>query len=101
MAVLFAARTFCAALFLLLRVTGYRFLFLAVLGGAQVLGLIGALIAPPWVAGASVLLNNLYVQPKLLAARDMAENVTSPQPEGDNNGEASIQAPLKTPSSNE
>jgi len=40
---------------------------LAVLGGAQVLGIIGALIVPPWVAGASVLLENLYLKPKLLA----------------------------------
>lgn len=38
---------------------------LAVLGGAQVLGIIGALIVPPWVAGFAVLLENLYVQPKL------------------------------------
>ena len=37
---------------------------LAVLGGAQVLGILGALIVPPWVAGASVLLENLYLQPK-------------------------------------
>ncbi|ELS03403.1 putative permease [Xenococcus sp. PCC 7305] len=40
---------------------------LAVLGGAQVLGIIGALIVPPWVAGSSVLLENLYIKPKLLA----------------------------------
>ena len=40
---------------------------LAVLGGAQVLGIIGALIVPPWVAGVGVLLENLYVKPKLLA----------------------------------
>lgn len=40
---------------------------LAVLGGAQVLGIIGALIVPPWVAGSGVLLENLYVKPKLLA----------------------------------
>ncbi len=40
---------------------------LAVLGGAQVLGIIGALITPPWVAGAAVLLENLYLQPKKLA----------------------------------
>lgn len=40
---------------------------LAVLGGTQVLGIIGAVIVPPWVAGASVLLENLYLQPKLLA----------------------------------
>lgn len=42
---------------------------LAVLGGAQVLGIIGTLIIPPWVAGASVLLENLYLQPKLLAEK--------------------------------
>lgn len=40
---------------------------LAVLGGTQVLGIIGAVIVPPWVAGASVLLENLYLQPKLQA----------------------------------
>ena len=40
---------------------------LAVLGGAQVLGIVGALIVPPWVAGSAVLLENLYVQPKLAA----------------------------------
>ena len=38
---------------------------LAVLGGAQALGIIGALIVPPWVAGGAVLLENLYLQPKL------------------------------------
>ncbi len=38
---------------------------LAVLGGAQVLGIVGALIVPPWVAGSAVLLENLYLQPKL------------------------------------
>ncbi|MCW6037427.1 AI-2E family transporter [Spirulina subsalsa FACHB-351] len=40
---------------------------LAVLGGAQVLGIIGALIVPPWVAGSLVVLDNLYIQPKLKA----------------------------------
>jgi predicted PurR-regulated permease PerM len=40
---------------------------LAVLGGTQVLGIIGALIVPPWVAGAAVILDNLYLQPKLAA----------------------------------
>ncbi|GAB4227623.1 MAG: AI-2E family transporter [Stanieria sp.] len=39
---------------------------LAVLGGAQVLGILGALIVPPWVAGIAVLLENLYTKPKLL-----------------------------------
>jgi predicted PurR-regulated permease PerM len=37
---------------------------LAVLGGTQVLGIVGALIVPPWVAGGAVLLENLYLQPK-------------------------------------
>ncbi len=40
---------------------------LAVLGGTQVLGIVGALIVPPWVAGAGVLLENLYLEPKKLA----------------------------------
>ena len=40
---------------------------LAVLGGAQVLGIIGALIVPPWIAGGGLLLENLYMKPKLLA----------------------------------
>jgi predicted PurR-regulated permease PerM len=44
---------------------------LAVLGGAQVLGIIGALIVPPWVAGGGVLLENLYVKPKLLAEKNI------------------------------
>ena len=40
---------------------------LAVLGGAQVLGIVGALIVPPWVAGSAVLLEELYIKPKLAA----------------------------------
>lgn len=39
---------------------------LAVLGGVQVLGIIGALIVPPWVAGAGVVLNNLYLKRDIL-----------------------------------
>ncbi|QCS50470.1 AI-2E family transporter [Picosynechococcus sp. PCC 11901] len=39
---------------------------LAVLGGAQVLGILGAVIVPPWVAGAAVLLDNLYLKTKPL-----------------------------------
>jgi predicted PurR-regulated permease PerM len=42
---------------------------LAVLGGTQVLGIIGALIVPPWVAGGAVLLENLYLKPKQMAKR--------------------------------
>lgn len=37
---------------------------LAVLGGVQVLGILGALIVPPWVAGGAVMLENLYLEPK-------------------------------------
>ncbi len=46
---------------------------LAVLGGTQVLGIIGAVIVPPWVAGASVLLENLYLKPKQLAEQQQEE----------------------------
>jgi len=42
---------------------------LAVLGGTQLLGIIGALIVPPWIAGGAVLLENLYLRPKLMAER--------------------------------
>lgn len=45
---------------------------LAVLGGTQVLGIIGALIVPPWVAGAAVLLENLYLKPKQLTEQEEA-----------------------------
>jgi len=40
---------------------------LAVIGGAQVLGILGALIVPPWVAGTATLVENLYLKPKLVA----------------------------------
>lgn len=42
---------------------------LAVLGGTQVLGIIGALVVPPWIAGGAVLLENLYLRPKLMNER--------------------------------
>lgn len=42
---------------------------LAVLGGAQVLGIVGALIVPPWIAGGAALLENLYLRPKLIAEK--------------------------------
>ncbi len=44
---------------------------LAVLGGTQVLGIIGAVIVPPWVAGITVVLENLYLRPKLLAEKQL------------------------------
>lgn len=40
---------------------------LAVVGGTQVLGILGAIIVPPWIAGAAVLLENLYLRPKAIA----------------------------------
>ncbi|WP_299406917.1 AI-2E family transporter [Acaryochloris sp. IP29b_bin.148] len=43
---------------------------LAVLGGTQVLGIIGALITPPWIAAGGVLIENLYLQPKRQAEQD-------------------------------
>lgn len=49
---------------------------LAVLGGTQVLGLIGALIVPPWVAGAAVVLENLYLKPKQIAEQQEAARVS-------------------------
>ncbi|MBT9316809.1 AI-2E family transporter [Leptothoe spongobia] len=59
---------------------------LAVLGGAQVLGIIGALIVPPWIAGGAVLLENLYLRPKLITERRQRRNgiltgLTSFQPD--------------------
>lgn len=50
---------------------------LAVLGGTQVLGLIGALIVPPWVAGGAVLLENLYLRPKLIRERRGATKLST------------------------
>lgn len=43
---------------------------LAVLGGTQVLGLVGAIIVPPWVAGVAVVLQNLYLKPKQLTEQE-------------------------------
>jgi predicted PurR-regulated permease PerM len=53
---------------------------LAVLGGTQVLGLIGALIVPPWVAGTAVLIENLYLRPKSIAERRAATGNRSSRP---------------------
>ncbi|MGC9502965.1 AI-2E family transporter [Baaleninema sp.] len=53
------------------------FQLLSVLGGAQVLGIIGALIVPPWFAGASALVENLYLRPKQIAqAQQESEALT-------------------------
>ncbi len=47
---------------------------LAVLGGAQVLGILGALIVPPWVAGGAVLLDSLYLEDKQLLLSSSEES---------------------------
>lgn len=57
---------------------------LAVLGGTQVLGLIGALIVPPWVAGAAVLLENLYLKPKQRAEQQEMARVSLATAEASN-----------------
>lgn len=46
---------------------------LSVLAGIQLLGIIGAIIIPPWFAGTSALVENLYLKPKLLAERKAAK----------------------------
>lgn len=51
---------------------------LAVLGGAQLLGIIGALIVPPWFAGVAVLIENLYLRPKIVAERRQVVIATKP-----------------------
>jgi predicted PurR-regulated permease PerM len=53
---------------------------LSVLGGIQVLGILGALIVPPWFAGVSALIENLYLQPKLEAEQQADEAIaTTPE----------------------
>lgn len=52
---------------------------LAVLGGTQVLGIVGALIVPPWVAGAAVLLENLYLKPKRLVEQTQISTPSLPR----------------------
>lgn len=53
---------------------------LAVLGGTQVLGLIGALIVPPWVAGTAVLIENLYLRPKSILEKRGANDARLAKP---------------------
>ncbi len=54
---------------------------LSVLGGIQVLGILGALIVPPWFAGASALVENLYLQPKRIADQQRAMSLTPKPPQ--------------------
>ncbi|MEA5510241.1 AI-2E family transporter [Crocosphaera sp. UHCC 0190] len=51
---------------------------LGVLSGVQLLGILGALILPPWVAGGGVLLENLYVKPKLAAQKAATQQLDIP-----------------------
>lgn len=53
---------------------------LAVIGGAQVLGILGALIVPPWVAGGATLIENLYLKPKTLAQSKSNPSSSTPLP---------------------
>lgn len=46
---------------------------LAVLAGVQLLGILGAILIPPWFAGISALVENLYLKPKLEAERKLAQ----------------------------
>lgn len=63
---------------------------LAVIGGAQLLGILGALIVPPWVAGGATLLENLYLRPKLQAERLLASPGVAPAfPPADGNDSGS------------
>jgi predicted PurR-regulated permease PerM len=54
---------------------------LSVLGGVQVLGIIGALIVPPWFAGGAALVENLYLRPKIMAEKrqEVARSKTTPK----------------------
>ncbi len=47
---------------------------LAVLGGVQLLGILGAILIPPWFAGTAALIENLYLKPKLQAERKLAKD---------------------------
>lgn len=57
---------------------------LSVLAGVQLLGLIGALIVPPWCAGIAALVENLYLEPKRLAEQQLThpQDSVSDHPSG-------------------
>ena len=66
---------------------------LGVLGGTQLLGIIGAIIVPPWVAGIAVLLENLYLRPKLEAEAAFTTNLNSLDQNCEVISESTIPAP--------
>ena len=47
---------------------------LAVLGGVQLLGILGAILIPPWFAGTAALIENLYLKPKLEVEKKLAKD---------------------------
>ncbi len=49
---------------------------LAALGGAQVLGIVGAIVVPPLIARAAALIENLYLQPKRLTEQQVVVTST-------------------------
>ncbi|NEP37897.1 MAG: AI-2E family transporter [Okeania sp. SIO2H7] len=49
---------------------------LSVLVGLQLLGIIGALIVPPWFAGGAALVENLYLKPKFIAESKLERQET-------------------------
>jgi hypothetical protein len=55
-------------------------MLLAVLAGTQLLGVLGAVIFPSWVAGTAVIVENLYLKPKTIAEAQSA-NGALVQPE--------------------
>jgi predicted PurR-regulated permease PerM len=71
---------------------------LAVLGGTQVLGIIGAVIVPPWVAGVGVLVENLYLQPKLLSEEKSAVSNLSVTSDNQSNSDAATISDAVSPS---
>ncbi len=56
------------------------YMLLAVLAGTQLLGVLGAVIFPSWVAGTAVIVENLYLKPKTITEAQSA-NGTLAQPE--------------------
>ncbi len=56
------------------------YMLLAVLAGTQLLGVLGAVIFPSWVAGTAVIVENLYLKPKTIAEAQSA-NGALVQPE--------------------
>jgi len=50
------------------------YMLLTVIAGTQILGVLGALILPPWVSGVSVVVENLYLKPKAIAEAQLKKS---------------------------